>query len=92
MIPADVIDSIGLGGVGHGAREAALVVARMARDTGAAACVCRSGDETRPASWLVAIRRGNEESPRTLWWVSVDHLGRVRLECPQLVAALRGAA
>lgn len=93
MIPADVLSAAGLGGMGHGAREAALALADAARATGAAACVSRSGDETRPASWLVAVRHGPDcSSGRTLWWVSVDSWGRVRIDCPQLAAAISGPA
>lgn len=83
---------IGLGGHVDSAREAALRLAEVARSTGASATVCRSGDESRRDSWLVAVRRGEtEDSPRTEWWVRVVG-GRVLIDCPQLVAAMRRAA
>lgn len=83
------ISEIGLGGYVDSARAAALRFAEVARQTGAAAAVCRSGDSSRRDAWLVVVRRGHDsDSPRTEWWVRVVS-GRVVLDCPQLASALR---
>lgn len=80
---------IGLGGHVDSARAAALRLAEVARQTGASASVCRSGDASRRDAWLVAVRRGDDsDSPRTEWWVRVAG-GRVVIDCPQLASALR---